>query len=199
MNIEELKKQLKDNMTINGVVNERFIHSLGVAEKAVEMNKKLNLGLDEEQVYIAGLLHDAAKLYSKEEQWQIIIKNDTNLDLDDVKTSPPIWHSFAGKYVARDIYHIDDEEILSAIYYHTTGKGNMTTLEKLIFTSDFAEERTRVGDIFDYVRSEFNKSLDRGVLACLSSTINYLNSKKQHIFYLTKEAYDFYKERINNG
>lgn len=43
---------------------------------------------------------------------------------------PSIWHSFVGKIVAREKYGIVDDRILNAICYHTTGRPNMTNLEK---------------------------------------------------------------------
>ena len=67
-----LKEQLKNSMTINGVVQKRYYHSLEVAKKALELTERLSLGLDNEKVYLAGLLHDAAKLKSDDFLWNII-------------------------------------------------------------------------------------------------------------------------------
>ena len=65
-----LKEQLKNSMTINGVVQKRYYHSLEVAKKALELNERLSLGLDNEKVYLAGLLHDAAKINYYEVQFR---------------------------------------------------------------------------------------------------------------------------------
>ena len=66
-------EQLKLSMTIDGVVHRRFYHSLEVAKKALEINDRLDLGLDPEIVYLTGLLHDAAKLKDDEYLWAIIV------------------------------------------------------------------------------------------------------------------------------
>ena len=118
---EEIKEKLKDSMTINGVIQKRYYHSLEVAKKALELNELLNLGLDCDKVYLAGLLHDAAKLKSDDYLWSIIVKDFPNL-VDQVKDTKTIWHSLAGPEIVKREYNIFDEEILSAIFYHTTGK-----------------------------------------------------------------------------
>ena len=186
-------KKLQESMTINGEIHKRYYHSLEVANIALKLNEHLNLKLDETIVYLASILHDCAKLYSKDKLWDILVEFKDILNLESIKNYPSIWHSFAGKKVAKDYYNINDENILSAIFYHTTGKPNMTTLEKLIFVSDYIEE-SRTGDYVLVARKACFKNLNYGVYIVLKQMIEYLNSNNYDICSLTLDAFNYYKE-----
>ena len=107
----------------------RVIHTANVVVTALKKAKEL--GLDEEKVFISACLHDLAKYidYTKVEGF----------------TKPqdmpiPVVHAFLGEYIAKNYLGIEDAEILSAIKYHTSGRKNMSVLEKLIFVADMVEE-----------------------------------------------------------
>lgn len=185
-----LKEQLKTSMTIDGVVQPRYYHSLEVAKKALEINERLKLGLDVEKVYLAGLLHDAAKLKSDDFLWEIIEKEFPHL-VEQVKNTRAIWHSFAGPYVVKNEYHIDDEEILSAICFHSTGKENMSTLDKVLFVADFIED-TRGGDwVNEAVKASFI-DLDMTVKIILNQKVDFLRKSGKIICELTLKALKYY-------
>ena len=186
-------KKLQESMTTNGEIHKRYYHSLEVANIALKLNEHLNLKLDETVVYLASILHDCAKLYSKDKLWDILVEFKDILNLESIKNYPSIWHSFAGKKVAKDYYNINDENILSAIFYHTTGKPNMNTLEKLIFVSDYIEE-SRTGDYVLVARKACFKNLNYGVYIVLKQMIEYLNSNNYDICSLTLDAFNYYKE-----
>lgn len=187
-----LKEQLKNSMTIDGVVQKRYYHSLEVAKKALEINERLKLGLNPDKVYLAGLLHDAAKLKSDEYLWNII-ENEFPDNLDMFKDSKTIWHSLAGPYVVKNEYGIDDEEILSAICFHSTGKENMSTLDKVLFVADYIED-TRGGD---WVKKAVEMSfidLDETVKIILNQKVDFLRKSGKIICELTFEALKYYSE-----
>ena len=187
----DLLNKLQTNMTINGVIHKRFYHSLEVAKMALKLNDYLGLNLDKNKVYLASILHDCAKLYEKEYLWNILLTISDKVNLSSVKNYPQVWHSFAGSVIAKDVYGIDDEEILSAIFYHTTGKPNMTTLEKLIFVSDYIEE-SRIGSWVLSAREACFKNLDYGVEVILGQMIKYLDLSDASICKLTLKAYNYY-------
>ena len=189
---EEIKKKLKDSMTINGVVQKRYYHSLEVAKKALELNESLNLGLDSGKVYLAGLLHDAAKLKSDDCLWNIILKEFPHL-VDQVKDTKTIWHSLAGPYIVKKEYGIFDEEILSAICYHTTGKENMSTLDKVIFVADYIED-TRDNSYTKEAKDASKISLDRAVKIILNQKVDFLRKSGRIICELTFKALNYYLE-----
>ena len=114
---EYVKKNLKEN---------RFIHTLGVIEEAKKL-AKIN-GVSEEKAEMAALCHDIAKNIPKTEMLEIMKENNIILT-EDEENSPSIWHSILGPIVTKKELKIEDEEILSAIRWHTTGKENMSKLD----------------------------------------------------------------------
>lgn len=187
-----LKEQLKTSMTIDGVVQKRYYHSLEVAKKALELNERLALGLDNDKVYLAGLLHDAAKLKSDEYLWNIILKDFPNL-VDQIKDTKAIWHSFAGPFVVKNEYKIYDEEILSAICHHSTGRENMSTLDKVLFVADFIEDSRGQDYTKDAISASF-ESLDKAVKIILNQKVDFLRKSGRIICELTLKALKYYSE-----
>lgn len=185
--------KLKESMTINGVLHQRFNHSVATAKTALELNHQLKLGLDDDKVYLAGLLHDAAKLVDNHILWQIIEQHETINVQNELINYPHLWHSFAGKYYVKEKFQINDEEILNAIYYHTTGKAQMNSLEALIFVSDYIEPTRAGGDYLLKARNACNTSLDYGVCIILSQMIDYLQKSGKIVYSQTLIAYNYYK------
>lgn len=155
LNISDYKKIISERMG-----DYRFNHSVNVAKEAKKLARRY--GGDEEKAEIAGILHDITKEMPKEQQLQIII--DSGIILDNVQLhAPKLWHGMSGSIVVRDELGIDDEDILNAIRYHTTGRAGMSLLEKIIFTADFtSEERTYSG--VATMRKKSKKSLEEAML-----------------------------------
>jgi predicted HD superfamily hydrolase involved in NAD metabolism len=155
LNISDYKKIISERMG-----DYRFSHSVNVAKEAKKLAK--HYGADENKAEVAGILHDITKEMPKEQQLQIII--DSGIILDNVQLhAPKLWHGMSGSIVVRDELGIDDEDILNAIRYHTTGRAGMSLLEKIIFTADFtSEERTYSG--VATMRKKSKKSLEEAML-----------------------------------
>ena len=135
LNISDYKKIIRERMG-----DYRFSHSVNVAKEAKKLAK--HYGADENKAEIAGILHDITKEMPKEQQLQIII--DSGIILDNVQLhAPKLWHGMSGSIVVRDELGIDDEDILNAIRYHTTGRAGMSLLEKVIFTADFTSSKEK--------------------------------------------------------
>lgn len=156
---------------VKGVLNKnRFIHTLGV----VSVAKKLAIinGVSEEKTEIAALCHDIAKNLTQDEMKSIIIDNNIILS-EDEKNTLQLWHGILGPYVAKKALDIENEEILSSIRWHTTGREKMTKLEKIIYIADMIEpSRTFQG--VEKIREATLNNLDDGVLLGLTQTINFL-------------------------
>lgn len=151
----------------------RFIHTLGVVSVAKKL-ASLN-GVSEEKAEIAALSHDIAKNMSEEDMKKIISDNNIVLS-DDEKSTKELWHSILAPVVAKDKLLLDDEEILSAIRWHTTGKENMSKLDKIIYIADMIEP-SRVFPGVDEIREKTLEDLDKGVLLGLNHSIEYLLNK----------------------
>ena len=118
------------------LTEKRFIHSLNVAESAKEL--AIKFGADPEKAYTAGLIHDSCKNLETSVQLKYLLENNVELSEYEL-AAPKLFHAICGKVFAEKELGCDDEEILTAIRYHTTGRSNMTLLEKVIFI-DIDEE-----------------------------------------------------------
>ncbi len=188
MNKNEIITWLKENLN-----EERFEHSLGVAEKAKEL--AIKFGLDKEKAELAGLVHDCAKCLSKEELIEIMDKYCSVESCE--KINPKTFHAPAGAYVAKKEFNIEDKEILSAIRWHTIGHNNMTNFEKVIFIADKIEQRTRPKEMIDFISPclEEDKGLNKALLACYKLTIKSLVDRNLKICINT---IDLYNELLND-
>ena len=169
MSIAEYKKIIKSMMSEN-----RYNHCVNVSKEAVKLAKRY--GGDEEKAAIAGILHDITKEMPKEEQLQIML--DSGIILDDIqKNAPKLWHGISGSVYIKKHFGIEDEDILNAICYHTTGRAGMSLLEKIIFVADFtSEERTYKG--VATMRKKSRKSLEDAMLYGLKFTFSDLSSRE---------------------
>lgn len=186
--IDILKKSLKRG---------RFEHSLGVAYTAA--NLAMCYGFDVNKAYRAGLLHDCTKYMDADEALSYCKKK--GIIISDVEKDNPtaLLHSKTGAVMARDKYKEDDEEILSAIRYHTTGKPAMTNLEKIIFIADYIEPgRKELPQMAD-IRKMAYTDLDKCLVMMYESIISYINKgpKSGAIDTTTIDAYEYYKNSIN--
>ncbi|AGF58943.1 bis(5'-nucleosyl)-tetraphosphatase (symmetrical) YqeK [Clostridium saccharoperbutylacetonicum] len=165
LSIEEMKIYLKENL-----MEKRYIHTLGVAETAKKL-AKLN-GVSEEKAEIAGLAHDVAKNLSIEKMKNIIEQNGIILSKIE-ENNPSLWHSIIAHIEAKDKLKIEDEEILDAIRWHTTGKENMSTLTKIIYIADMIEPGRKFEGVEELRKVTF-EDLDKGVYAGLNGSLKVL-------------------------
>lgn len=172
----------------------RFEHTLGVAYTAACMAFIHNV--DPLKAELAGILHDCAKSYSNEELIRLCERDGVELKQEEIE-SPQVIHAIYGKYLARTRYGITDEEILSAIAFHTTGKPYMTTLEKIIFTADYIEPLRNQAPNLGELRKLAFRDLDECVYQILLQTVEYLSETKAAIVSDTMQAFEWYrKERL---
>ncbi len=169
----------------------RFNHSMNVAKSAVELAEKY--GADKEKAYVAGILHDVMKEEELEIQRDFIERNGEKMTPLELK-SKSIYHQMSGSAYAKIELNIDDEDILNAIRYHTTGRKNMSLLEQVIYTADFISAERNYPDV-DIMREKAMVSLDDAMLYSLKYTINNLTSKTAVIHPDTLECYNWIIEK----
>ena len=162
----------------------RAAHSLRVAYMAAKRAQTLKM--DEQKAIFAALLHDCAKNLSADSPLLV--------GFDPPKGVPPaVMHQYAGAYVAKTALGVDDEEILSAIECHTSGKVGMSTLDKLIFLADLVEEeRTYPGA--EHLRALFWQDLDECLRQSLIETVAYLRRGGGEIYQKTLLACEYYQK-----
>lgn len=162
---EEIKEYLKSSLNEN-----RYNHCIGVSETSKKL-AKLH-GADEEKAELAGLAHDCAKYMESEKILQILKDNNEEIDVV-VQQWPPLMHGYAGEYVAREVFGIEDREVLNAIKYHVTGRENMTILEKVVFVADFIEPGRDFPGV-EKARALANEDLDEAIIFAFDSTISFV-------------------------
>ena len=159
---------------------------MNVAEAAAQLAKKY--GADVEKAYIAGILHDITKEESHEAQREYITRN--GIGLTELETlNGKVLHQMSGALFCRFELGIDDEDILGAIRYHTTGRRDMTLLEKVVYTADFISAERCYPDV-EVMREKARQSLEEAMLYSLRWTIRDLSSKTMLIHPDTLECYN---------
>ena len=124
----------------------RYKHTINVKKMAVKLAKRY--GADEEKAALAALLHDSA----------------------------PVWHGYAASVLCQTQWGVTDPEILSAIECHTTGKQNMSLLDKIIYMADMTSaERDYPG--VEALRAEEMQNLDLALCHALEQSIAFVREK----------------------
>lgn len=183
-NLDLYKKKLQKKLDAN-----RYEHTIGVAYTAAAL--AMRYGADIEKAQIAGILHDNAKCISTDKAMQLSEKY--NIPLTDMELSNPmLLHSKIGAYLAMHKYKITDKEIIRAILYHTTGRPNMTLLEKIIYIADYIEPMRNKAPNLPEIRRLAFIDIDKALLKILSDTLEYLNKSSMTIDPMTQKTYDFY-------
>ena len=180
---EEILKWMKEHLS-----EKRYIHCLGTADCAKELAQKY--GENTNKAYLAGLLHDCAKCFDTDTLLDIINKNlkiDEN-ELMNYKT----LHAPVSAYCANKDFGICDNEILSAIRWHTLGKKDMTTFEKIIFLADKIEPNTRDKEYREKIAGilQGENGLNMALLECYKETIKSLVKRNLKICPITVEIYN---------
>lgn len=181
--IDIIKKRLSD---------QRFLHSVNVAKAAVQLAEKY--GADLKKAYTAGILHDIMKEESLAVQREYISRNHENMTVLEYRNKQ-VHHQMSGAAYCRIELGIDDEEILSAIRYHTTGKRDMTLLQKIIYTADFISADRCYPDV-SVMREKAYESLESAMLYSLKYTITDLADREMLIHPDTLECYNFILENF---
>ena len=168
----------------------RMPHVLGTEQEAVRLAEKY--GADVTKARIAALLHDCTKKLDMDEQ--LAMCRQYAIPLDELEQKAlKLLHSKTGAAIARDVFAVDDE-IYNAILYHTTGKPDMTLLEKIIYLADYIEP-TRDFPGVETLRKTVYEDLDRGLLLGLTMTIDEMEEMGNPVHHMTRDARDYLLKR----
>ena len=172
---------------------DRFQHTMGVMYTSACL--AMVHGYDIKDAQVSGLLHDCAKCIPNKKKLKMC--SEHNIPVSDFERSHPfLLHSRLGAYIAHEKYGIDDQEILSAINYHTTGRREMSLLEKIIYIADYLEPgRTELPNMAD-VRSLVFRDIDECLYRILKDSLVYLETKHLPIDIMTEKTYLYYKETL---
>lgn len=175
MDLEILLHATKEQMP-----KSRWEHTERVKETAVALSTQL--GIDPAPAIVASILHDYCKFWSSDALLMKLKGSDLPKDL--LEYDKELWHGPVAAIVAREEYGIEDQEILNAIQYHTSGRPHMSLLEKVIWLADYMEPgRSHPG--VDEVRRLAEDDLDQAMLKALDHTILFLIQKGKKVYPLT--------------
>ncbi len=171
---------------------ERKEHSLRVAYMAAK--RAPSLGIPERKAIEAALFHDCAKYLPNSHEF---LKGFSC----DERVPAPVVHQFSGEYLARIRFGITDEDVLNAIAYHTSGRENMSALERLIFLADMLESGRDFEGV-DELRELFwdtSDDLTKCMAVALTKSLEFLQKKGGEIYALTAQAEKYYKKLSEKG
>lgn len=183
VDLDELTAYLRANLS-----QKRFTHTLNVASEAIRLAKKY--GGDEHLAYLAGLLHDVCKEMPKEEQWALIENEPIAADVS-FQNSPAVWHGFAAAVFIERKFSVWNREIQNAVRYHTTGRGEMSRLEEIVYMADLICAGRDFPGV-EALRAKAYQSLSAALLDAFAFSLGDLSKNSRPVLTDTVRAYDRY-------
>ena len=166
----------------------RVPHVLGTEQEAIHLAERW--GADVDKARRAALLHDCTKKLNLEEQLAVAERFQVPLD-EMERREIKLLHAKTGAGIAEAVFGTD-WEITEAIRWHTTGKGHMTLLEKVIYLADYIEPTRDFPGVAE-LRKRCYENLDAGLLLGLEMTIREMEERGAPIHPKTLEARDALK------
>lgn len=172
----------------------RYLHTVGVENTAACL--AMRYGADMNLAALAGLLHDCAKNLSNKELLSESQKH--GLEISEVERRQPfLLHGKLGAFYAKNRYGIDEDSVLDAIAWHTTGHPGMSLLEEIVFLADYIEPSRREIPGLSEIRRLAFVNLTEAVYLTLKNTLEYLEKDTQsELDPHTYETYLYYKEKL---
>ena len=171
----------------------RVPHVLGVEEEAVRLAERY--GADVHKARFAALLHDCTKKLDLDEQ--LALCEQYGVELDDLeRVALKLLHAKTGAAIAREVFGAP-RDVCDAILWHTTGRADMTLLEKVIYLADYIEPN-RDFDGVDALRSAVYEDIDRGLELGLRMSIEEIEERGSPVHRNTREAYEYIKRQLGD-
>lgn len=185
---KEIEKYVKSHLS-----DKRWNHTVNVVSEAEKLCQMY--GGDMEKCVTAAIFHDVVKELPNEELNALVRKFGFDEKYID---SPNLSHGKIAAALLKHEWGIDDEDIINAVLYHTTGRAGMSKTEKIVFIAD-AIEPTRVYNGVEAIRKATYEDLDRGCLKSLTDTVEHL--KEKGVSYIdedTLRAREWFEEQIDD-
>jgi len=189
--LKKIKKTLEKDLD-----SKRYEHTLGVAYISAAL--AMRYGADLKSAQIAGLLHDCAKCLSDHKRLSICEKHNISIT-DTEKRNPFLLHAKVGAFLAAEDYKIADPDIIQAILNHTTGRPEMSLLEKIVFVADYIEPGRKHAPNLNMLRKMAFEDLDQALLQILEDTLEYLRNGGGEIDTMTENTYEYYKQHLSQS
>ncbi|OPA78366.1 HD domain-containing protein [Paenibacillus selenitireducens] len=158
----------------------RWDHTLGVMTTSVKLAEQY--GGDPVRAELAAILHDVAKYWPIDRLERVV--REQHMPAILLEHDKQLWHAPVGAFVAENDFGITDPEVLDAIRYHTSGREQMTLMDKIVCLADYMEPGRDFPGV-NNIRELAKHSLEEALIAGFDSTIELLVSKKKRIYPLT--------------
>lgn len=183
MKTDCINEYLEQNLS-----EKRKVHTYAVRDTAMKLAALY--GADINKAKIAALFHDMVKEISDQKMNDYVI----NFNLDSkYLNNKNLAHGKVAAFIMKKHFHITDKDILNAVSYHTTGRANMSLLEKIIYLADVIEPN-RIYSGVEEIRKAAFVNLDEACILSLSRTIEYIESRNLFLDKDTIEAKNYLKE-----
>jgi len=169
----------------------RVAHVMGCERAAASL--AVRWGAAEYEAAQAAILHDITKKLDREEQLILCEKYDIITDNAEM-ASEKLLHAKTGAALAKDIFGASDE-VFGAIKWHTTGRANMTLLEKIIYMADYIEDSRDFPGV-EKLRALAYENLDAAMCLGLSMSIREIEQRKIIPHEDTLAAFEWYKGAV---
>ena len=173
----------------------RYQHTLNVRRMAVKLAKRW--GADPEKAALAALLHDTAKELPREEMLQIL-KDNAIMEENAHNRPSPVWHGICAAILAQTQWGVEDEEVLSAIRCHTTGKPGMSLLDEIVFLADMTSAERDYPEV-DYLRKLEKEDIHRAMREALEMNLHWLEESGKPVDEETRAALEDLRQRERNA
>lgn len=150
----------------------RVNHVIGCSNTAVELARIY--ASDEIAAQRAGILHDITKALNEEEQLHLCEKYGIILNQFE-RENPKLLHAKTGATVAREIFG-ESETVYRSIYWHTTGRKDMTMPEKIIYLADYMEPNRDFSGVEELRRLAY-ENIDGALLLGLRMSVEQLTKR----------------------
>ncbi len=179
---------------LKGVLSEkRFLHTEGVAYTAAAL--AMRYGAVMEDALLAGWLHDNAKENSGEQLLEVCLANRIEVTEAERKNLP-LLHGKVGACWAKERYAVSNQDVLSAITYHVTGRPKMSLLEQIIFVADFIEPSRNMQTVppLKEIRQLAFVDIDKATAVIAGGILKHLRTNGASIDPTTQETYAYYSQ-----
>lgn len=188
-NLRHLPMEALEQVVVSLLKPERVPHVLGCRDTAAELAALW--GADPVDAARAGLLHDVTK--ALDSSLQLTLCAEYGIVLDEFsKQNPKTLHALTGSLVAERIFG-ENMAVVDAVRSHTTGKANMTTLQKILYVADYMEPNRKFPGV-ETLRELAHTDLDKALKMGLEMTLELLRQRKQDISPESAEALKFLQE-----
>lgn len=172
----------------------RIPHIMGVEQECGKLARRW--GANETNARRAGILHDYSKYWTHEEH--IAFCEQYGVPLDHLEWSTEkLLHAKSGAAFARYVLE-EPEEVWVSIDCHTTGKGDMSLMDKILYVADYMEPQRDFPEVA-LLRKLAYEDIDKALGYGLYLSVEEMRERNKVTHQNTLQAYEQYGKLWEQG